>query len=321
VNHSILWLSSFSIVLAAACVSLDKPEEVAACAKLGTCADNGAGGVRETGGTSGGTSGAGGSVGATGGVVASGGLGPTAGDSLASGGSMTTNGGAVSSGGRESTTGGTLGSGGATIGAGGTLSTGGAVATGGRSPAVGGSVATGGSARGTGGIAATGGTKARTGGVVSTGGTTAGPGAVVSTGGTMSPPPAAMFPGAACTTEVKDAGCTGSAVCYRYCGPESQGYKSEICNGSKFLEGDCTFSDTTNYACYSLTSVAACATTPPTTGSTCTISTCKPCGSSTTTGYKDSSGSAKIGYCVCTSDGKWSCAGTTTWPCPNGTGC
>jgi hypothetical protein len=63
-----------------------------------------------------------------------------------------------------------------------------------------------------------------------------------------------------------------------------------------------------------------CAATPPTSGTSCSADDCKACGSSTGTGYYDSTKVAKIGYCVC-SDSKWSCASVGAWPCPGRTGC
>jgi hypothetical protein len=129
------------------------------------------------------------------------------------------------------------------------------------------------------------------------------------------------LPGTECTTQAKDGACTGSAVCYKYCGPESQGYKTETCNGSKYVEEACTFSSTTNYACYSLDSVAPCASPPPSSTDSCSLPPCHPCGNADATGYYDSSGAAKIGYCVCTTSGKYSCGSTVAWPCPDGKGC
>lgn len=135
-----------------------------------------------------------------------------------------------------------------------------------------------------------------------------------------SPSPPAL-PGTACTSESKGAACTGSAVCYKTCGPENQGAKTLTCTNDTYVEGSCTFSATTNYACYRLTNVQVCAATPPTGGTTCTLAECQACGNATDTGYFDSGGNSKVGYCVCSASGKWSCASTTAWPCPDGTGC
>jgi hypothetical protein len=140
-----------------------------------------------------------------------------------------------------------------------------------------------------------------------------------STGSTVAPPPTPTLPSPACINENKDGSCTGSAVCYKTCGPDSQGQKTLTCNGSKLLESECTFSSTTNYACYRLTSVAKCASTP-TAGTNCSVDPCKPCGGSSGTVYYDSSNNPKAGYCVCTNS-KWSCASVTAWPCPDSPGC
>jgi hypothetical protein len=359
VSRPIASLSCLSVALIAACVPLAKPKKVSTCAALDNCRDDpdGAsasggsmgtiggtvasagivavtGGTLSTGGTGVGTGGtvssgrvatggsrsAGGTISEVGGSVADGG-GISSRGGTTTGGSVTRTGGTTSTGGTVA--GGTVSSGGTNAATGGTTSTGGTVAggtvsTGGTNAATGGTILTGGTISG--GTVSTGGTKSTTGGVSGTGGVVS-TGGTVATGGTSSIPPAITLPGSACTTEAKDAACTGSAVCYKFCGPESQGYKALTCNGSKVVEGTCTFSSTANYACYSLTSVATCGATPPTASTACSISTCKPCGSSTDTGYYDSSSAAKVGYCVCTGSGKWSCASTGAWPCPSRTGC
>jgi hypothetical protein len=61
----------------------------------------------------------------------------------------------------------------------------------------------------------------------------------------------------------------------------------------------------------------------------CTIQDCIVCGGPSAsnaagTGYLDSTGATKTGYCVCQSSASaptWSCSSNTAWPCPNGTGC
>jgi hypothetical protein len=175
---------------------------------------------------------------------------------------------------------------------------------------------------GSGGAASSGGT-ANGGADGGRGGTTAFGGAKGSGGSTgkATSPPASTLPGVACTTESSDANCHPAGTsCYKYCGPESQGYKILSCTSGKYVEGLCTFSSVVDYACYALTSVAPCAAAPPTSGVSCSIEDCKACGSNTGTGYNDGTKTAKIGYCVC-SDGKWNCASVGAWPCPGRTGC
>jgi hypothetical protein len=191
------------LALSSGCVNLDKPKEVAACAKSGLCSDDpqtggasggetaatgGAGGNSEVV-TGGGTAGTGGTS-ATGGITGSGGL-------VASGGTTARDGsagaGGVGSGGASPVggaigTGGALGSGGnSSGGTSGGASTGGVVSSGGVTGS--GGVSSAGGTIGAGGTTASGGTTAAggtvgTGGVTGSGGKT-GSGGVVATGGTV----------------------------------------------------------------------------------------------------------------------------------------
>ena len=126
----------------------------------------------------------------------------------------------------------------------------------------------------------------------------------------------------------KDGACTASdpQLCYNTCGPESKGFKSETCTSSKYVEQSACVFPSGDYACYKLPSIVsdACPTSAPTAGQACTVDKCVVCAG--TTGYLDSSGNSKTGYCVCQHDAdgnptKWSCASTTAWPCPANTGC
>ena len=341
----------------AACVSLDKPQTVAACSANGNCVDDSTSIL--SGGASGGQAASGGemSVGGSGGSVVTGGSpnpgntgGTTAGSiPVGSGGSIQSDASVVSSVGGVPATSGTVATGGAQA-MGGTTATGGTPAAGGMT-VLGGAVTTGGTlttggAPATGGVAAEGGTTATSGtvasggttsaggsvaagGTVASGGTTSAGGSVATGGivasggssGTISPPAAITLPGTACTTESTGAKCTGTAVCDSYCGPDSQGYRTLTCSNGKIVSSNCNFSTTTNYACYKISSAKAC-TTLPRAGQACAVPVCQACGSGTTTGYDDSSGAAKIGYCVC-SNSKWTCGDITSkaWPCPGGTDC
>ena len=135
------------------------------------------------------------------------------------------------------------------------------------------------------------------------------------------PPTAAGVPakGGACTE-------ADSQLCYKTCGPQSVGFKSEMCtNGAYVEQSGCTFPDG-DYSCYKIpTTVAAtCPTTAPQATMPCDVAMCTPC--NVGGNYLDSSGASKMGYCVCPMAGdtgmrKWSCASATAWPCPLGKGC
>lgn len=271
---------------------------------------------------------------------------PTPGPGTTSGGAPATSGGAAAtSGGAAQTSGGAPAtSGGAAATSGGAAATsGGAAATTGGSG--GGATATGGSAGaspkgGSGGAGTTGGaagagTTGGSGGAATTGGTagagTTGGSAGAATGGsggggTFSPICGKNMAG---VDIKKDTECTSTDVqlCYRTCGVETKGFKKEECMGGKYAEGACQF-PAGDYACYKLpaTADASCPTMAamaPQHNQACTVAACTVCGGTSaaqTTGYKDSGGAAKVGYCVC-SGSKWQCASDKEWPCPAGTGC
>jgi hypothetical protein len=181
------------------------------------------------------------------------------------------------------------------------------------------------SGSGTGGTPApTVGTGAATGGVPGTGGLS-GTGGLPGTGGLSG---AGAFGGApACAAnENKGAACTDSDLqaCSKTCGPERVGTKTETCLGGTYVESTCQFSPAGDYTCYAIPAAPdpACPTTSIQAGSACSIPDCLVCGG--TTGYLDSTGAAKIGYCVCqaaSASPVWSCAAVTAWPCPGGEGC
>ncbi|HEY5282071.1 MAG TPA: hypothetical protein VIM14_04710 [Polyangia bacterium] len=163
------------------------------------------------------------------------------------------------------------------------------------------------------------------GGYTSTGGTTG--------SGTFTPLCTGLATGADAGV-AKGGSCTDSdpQICYKTCGPESKGYKSETCSGGTYAEqSGCSFPTDGNYACYKLPTTAdpTCPTTAPQANTACTVAACVVCGgtdTAQTTGYLDSSGAAKAGFCVCPvtstgAPGKWTCASSTAWPCPSGKGC
>jgi hypothetical protein len=272
--------------------------------------------------SSGGAQGKGG-VSASGGLVANGG-------SVSAGGAAS-NGGSVGSGG-VATTGGANGLGGS-VSSGGVVASGGETGTGG-STSSGGSSAAGGmpSADGTmslggstsaGGAAAMGGSSGA-GGVAATGGSTSAGG---TTGTSTFVPLCAGLVTAAGVAPTKAGLCTAAdpQLCYKTCGPESKGFKSETCVAGAYAEqAGCSF-PAADYSCYKIPTApdATCPATAPQASTPCTVAACVVCG--VTTGYLDSTGAAKVGYCVCpvsaTGTAKWSCASTTAWPCPAGTGC
>jgi hypothetical protein len=116
-------------------------------------------------------------------------------------------------------------------------------------------------------------------------------------------------------------------LCYKNCGPKSVGFKSETCSGGTYQEQTgCSFPTGIDYSCYKIPAVIdpSCPTTVPQASTPCSVADCVLC--NVNNGYNDSSGSAKIGYCVCPTTsagtpGKWTCASTTAWPCPAGQGC
>jgi hypothetical protein len=119
--------------------------------------------------------------------------------------------------------------------------------------------------------------------------------------------------------------------CYKTCGPQSSGFKSEDCSAGAYAEqSGCTFPDTLDATCFKLPTAqdTTCPATPPMASAECTVAPCTLCngGGGPTGTYLDSKGASKVGYCVCPAPGasgtsKWSCASTDAWPCPGGKGC
>jgi hypothetical protein len=278
-----------------------------------------------TGGSSGTTSGSGGASGTT---TGSGGA---AGSSTGSGGSsgMTTGSGGSSgtttgSGGSSGTTTGSGGSSGTTTGSGGAA--GSSAGSGGVAGSSAGSSGSAGSSTGSGGSA---GTSADSGGGGAGGVADAGVGKDSGDGGGPYSPLCSDVPltgagevptkGGVCTP-------TDTQLCYKTCGPLSIGFKSETCTGGSYVEqSSCSFPDG-DYSCYRIPPVisATCPTTTPQATQPCTVAECVLC--NVAGNYLDSMGDEKQGYCVCAAAGdsgtrKWSCASTTSWPCPGGNGC
>jgi len=117
-------------------------------------------------------------------------------------------------------------------------------------------------------------------------------------------------------------------VCYRPCGPDQVGWKTETCLAGVYTEGDCTFPPEKDYSCYAIPDeidAAACGlTAAPSATDECDAPLCTVCNLDGF--YQDSGTNAKEGYCVCrepdeTGKRRWTCASTTAWPCPFNQGC
>ncbi len=211
------------------------------------------------------------------------------------------------------------GAGGSTGGAGGSV--GGAGGSAGSASGSGGS----GAESGTGGDAGSGGSAAGSGGAA---GTTGGAGG---SGGENFSPACDVSTTAAGMAIAKGVACVAAdpQLCWKKCGPQSSGWKSETCTGGVYAEADCVFPSSGDYSCFKIptTQNAACPTDAammPQASQTCDVPECNPCNVGGQ--YKTSSAEVKVGWCICqpaNSSGKrtWSCASGTAWPCPLGQGC
>jgi hypothetical protein len=118
---------------------------------------------------------------------------------------------------------------------------------------------------------------------------------------------------ALCTTQAAGVACNGADLCGKKCGPDLLGSKSLTCTAAKFVESVCAFPAGADYSCYKVGAAAACPAATKA-GQACTATACQACGATTGTGYLDTNGAAKQGFCVC-SKGVWSCGTTAEWPC------
>jgi hypothetical protein len=170
-------------------------------------------------------------------------------------------------------------------------------------------------------------------------GGTVGSGGTVGTGGAMDAGGGGGGGGGfgepACLPKVAQGGaCTATdqQFCYKPCGPEGAGVRSETCRSSGlYAEMDgCSYDPTRDYSCYRIPVEpdAACAGAPQA-GTPCDLPACRPCnsrGGIARGEYFSAAGAATTGWCVCEAPdaaGKrtWSCANAPTWPCPLGSGC
>ena len=138
-----------------------------------------------------------------------------------------------------------------------------------------------------------------------------------------------MTAAAVAPTKAGACNATDPQLCYKTCGPQGVGFKSETCTAGAYAEQTgCTFPDNGEYSCFKVPTAvdAACPAETITASSACSVKSCTPCADKTGS-YYDSKMTLKTGFCVCpepsTPGGmsKWSCASNTAWPCPTGKGC
>jgi len=175
-------------------------------------------------------------------------------------------------------------------------------------------------AAGTAGAGTAGATSTGTAGATGTG--TAGAGTAGTSGtagaGGMSgdsfSPNCAMVPlTAAGLAPAKAGACTAAdtQLCYKTCGPQSVGFKSETCtNGAYVEQSGCNFPKGMDYSCYKVPTAidASCPATAPQASQPCTVKACTLC--NVANSYLDSTGASKPGYCVCPAPGA---SGTSKW--------
>jgi hypothetical protein len=121
---------------------------------------------------------------------------------------------------------------------------------------------------------------------------------------------------------------TDPQFCYKTCGPQSTGFKSETCLAGAYVEqAGCSYPPDGDFSCYKIPAVldSSCPAATPQASTACTLPQCIPCADSAGT-YLDSTGAPHVGYCVCPAPGpsgisKWSCSSAQNWPCPTGRGC
>jgi hypothetical protein len=149
-----------------------------------------------------------------------------------------------------------------------------------------------------------------------------------SLGATLGDPPCDLTRTAAGEEIKKGTPCTDAdpALCWRGCGPQSVGWKSETCSGGSYVEGDCQFPPEDDYSCFAIpeTLHPDCPAETPQATMECNVLECNSC--NVDNQYLTSSGEAKVGYCICqppnsAGSRSWSCSSGTAWPCPLGQGC
>jgi hypothetical protein len=173
-------------------------------------------------------------------------------------------------------------------------------------------------------------------GTTGNGGTTGG-GGTTGTAGTTGAGGSAPFGEPACLSSVVKGGACGPSdqqFCYKTCGPERTGVKTETCTtaGTYAEMSGCSFDPTKDYSCYKIPTAAntQCpAGVTPQGSAACDVPHCVLCNSLQGLvggAYNDSQGSPKVGWCTCQEPNSagmrtWTCASDTAWPCPLGAGC
>jgi len=126
---------------------------------------------------------------------------------------------------------------------------------------------------------------------------------------------------------------TDVQFCYKACGPEGAGVKSETCRSSGLYNEmvGCSYDLSRDYSCYRIPSApsAACGTLTPQAGQPCDVPACLVCNSRqglVDGEYFSAGGAVTEGWCVCSASGTtgtrtWSCTNASMWPCPLGRGC
>jgi hypothetical protein len=197
---------------------------------------------------------------------------------------------------------------------------------GGNMPAISGSA--GSSGTGTAGSTGSGGSTGEAG--------SSGVGGTTGTGGSAAGGTTGAFGEPACLSTVsKGASCTPTdqQFCYKTCGPERTGVKTEMCTSAGIYAemSGCSFDNSKDYSCYKIPSAAntQCPAGTPMGSAACDVPHCVLCNSlqGLTGGqYSDSTGAPKVGWCTCQEPNSaglrtWTCASDTAWPCPFGAGC
>lgn len=132
-----------------------------------------------------------------------------------------------------------------------------------------------------------------------------------------------------CTASEPTLVCTDGPPCTALCPPLRSGFRNCGCMDGQMTCGPCFYVRdplVANYTCFHIPAdLSACAPEPtrpdelPRAGGECTLAGCLVCGSATVPAYIDSSGTPKIGYCVCgrdgaTEPGHYSCNTVADWP-------
>jgi hypothetical protein len=152
--------------------------------------------------------------------------------------------------------------------------------------------------------------------------------------GTSSDP---LFGQPACAPAVTSGGACAPEdlqFCYKPCGPEGVGVKSETCQSSGLYTEmvGCSYDLALDYSCYRIPSEpdARCGGgETPQAGKPCDVPSCTPCnsrGGVVGGAYASGGGAIAEGWCVCQKPNAngvrtWSCTNDSQWPCPIGRGC